>query len=150
MKYYRPVNISYLLITILVNIGAIFHLRLRKNSMVQQELNRISDPAVPSVQRRYNPVIIHSMAWTVLLFCFLATLITIIWEKYGLDVLLDAPKLTSKKYVYFMQLTVFMICVTAPAVCFFTKKPLRNHVRSRIVCLKISTVSPQRVYETNN
>ena len=88
------------------------------------------------------------MALSVLLVWSLATLVTMIWEKYRLDVLLDAPKLTSKKYVYFLQLTAFMLCITAPAVCFFTKKPLRNHVRSRIVCLKISAVTPKE--STNN
>ena len=67
------------------NVGALVHVRLRKNSMVQQELHRISDPSVPSTQRRYNPAIIQGMAGAILVICSLATLTVLTWEKYGMD-----------------------------------------------------------------
>lgn len=112
-------------LTLLINVGAIMHLRVMKMSSANQLLleqmgtNTEPTPARRTVKHtRYNPTLLQGISEAFIVLFLMAPIFYMI----------KSQQPTKLFFLYSVQLIHLFIYVIILAACFFTKKPLRMHI----------------------
>ena len=120
--------------TMVFNIGAMVHLNIKKRNGFEL-LKKMGGQAKTAQTQRYNPTLMQGMAEFFMVAFMLGCLI----------VLMKTYPINKLSILYLIQLTGFLVFV-AFLGCFFTRGPLRKHVRVTL-SLDNNTIVP---YTTKN